>query len=183
MIDTPPASEVLGAMITPAVLISASGTLVLSTSNRLGRIVDRVRTLTNEAEQLIPVQGAVVSDALLGKRDLIDFQLTKLSKRIRLMVKAITTLYMAIGLLVATSVATGIVSFFRWEFSWFPILFGLSGSGMLFYASTILVKEARLAVETTLHEMNYVRSVVERKMDRKLFGIKPPDKPYEDALE
>jgi hypothetical protein len=31
------ASDVLGAMITPAVLISASGTLVLSTSNRLTR--------------------------------------------------------------------------------------------------------------------------------------------------
>jgi len=37
------------AMITPAVLISASGTLVLSTGNRLGRIVDRVRVLTAEA--------------------------------------------------------------------------------------------------------------------------------------
>ncbi|HYU33146.1 MAG TPA: DUF2721 domain-containing protein [Thermoanaerobaculia bacterium] len=30
-------------MIAPAVLISASGTLVLSTSNRLTRVVDRVR--------------------------------------------------------------------------------------------------------------------------------------------
>jgi len=37
--------EVLGAMITPAVLISASGVLVLSTSNRVGRTVDRVRAL------------------------------------------------------------------------------------------------------------------------------------------
>jgi hypothetical protein len=33
------ALEVLTAMITPAVLISASGTLVLSTSNRLTRVV------------------------------------------------------------------------------------------------------------------------------------------------
>lgn len=39
-------------MITPAVLISASGTLVLSTSNRLTRVVDRVRTLAREAEAL-----------------------------------------------------------------------------------------------------------------------------------
>ena len=45
------AGEVLGAMITPAVLISASGTLVLSTSNRLSRVVDRVRVLSAEAEQ------------------------------------------------------------------------------------------------------------------------------------
>ncbi|MFN2577657.1 MAG: DUF2721 domain-containing protein [Pyrinomonadaceae bacterium] len=33
-------------MITPAVLISASGTMILSTSTRLGRVVDRVRSLS-----------------------------------------------------------------------------------------------------------------------------------------
>lgn len=48
--DAPAAGEILGAMITPAVLISASGTLTLSTSNRLGRIVDRARVLHTEAE-------------------------------------------------------------------------------------------------------------------------------------
>jgi len=37
---------VLTAMITPALLISASGTFVLSTSNRLSRVIDRVRRLT-----------------------------------------------------------------------------------------------------------------------------------------
>ena len=35
----PTGLEVLSAMITPAVLISASGTLVLSTSVRLARVV------------------------------------------------------------------------------------------------------------------------------------------------
>ena len=43
-----PASSlsILSAMITPAVLISACGTLILSTSNRLSRSTDRVRSLT-----------------------------------------------------------------------------------------------------------------------------------------
>jgi len=40
MLDLPPANEVLGAMITPALLISAAGTLVLSTSNRPMRVWD-----------------------------------------------------------------------------------------------------------------------------------------------
>ena len=39
------ALAVLTAMITPAVLISACGALILSTSTRLGRVVDRVRAL------------------------------------------------------------------------------------------------------------------------------------------
>src|SRR5207247_1461785 len=43
---------VLTAMITPAVLISASGTMILSTSTRLGRVVDRVRSLSDRFQQL-----------------------------------------------------------------------------------------------------------------------------------
>ena len=43
---------VLTAMITPAVLISASGTMILSTSTRLGRVVDRVRSLSDRLRQL-----------------------------------------------------------------------------------------------------------------------------------
>ncbi|MBL0332872.1 MAG: DUF2721 domain-containing protein [Chlorobi bacterium] len=34
---------ILTSMLTPAILISACGTLILSTSSRLGRVVDRVR--------------------------------------------------------------------------------------------------------------------------------------------
>ena len=40
------ASEVLQTMITPAVLISASGTLILSTSNRIAKVTERVRELS-----------------------------------------------------------------------------------------------------------------------------------------
>ena len=39
-------------MITPAVLISACGTLIFSTATRLARLVDRVRELSREIERL-----------------------------------------------------------------------------------------------------------------------------------
>jgi hypothetical protein len=42
----------LTSMITPAVLISACGTLVFSTSTRLARIVDRVRSLSRDMRSL-----------------------------------------------------------------------------------------------------------------------------------
>ncbi len=156
-----PANEVLGAMITPAVLISASGTLVLSTGNRLGRIVDRVRVLTAEAEKMAgeqPTPGVDIEE----KRTLITTQLTQLATRIQLMVKTITLLYVAIGLLVATSIAIGIDAFFRWKFSLLPVGSGLGGGCMLFWASVLLVKEARLAVKSTIFEMDYVRRIVAR---------------------
>jgi hypothetical protein len=52
MSGIPTPTEVLGALITPAVLISAAGMLVLSTSQRLSRVVDRGRVLATEAERL-----------------------------------------------------------------------------------------------------------------------------------
>ena len=46
------ALAVLTAMITPAVLISACGALIFSTSTRMGRVVDRVRSLSERFEKL-----------------------------------------------------------------------------------------------------------------------------------
>ncbi len=155
------ANEVLGAMITPALLISAAGTLVLSTSNRLGRVVDRVRVLADMAEALHPPNGE--PDDLDEKRDLIHHQLAKLTARILILVPAITTLYTAIGLLVATSISAGVIALFGWSFAWAPVVPGLCGAALLFHASVLLVREARLAVDSTLHEMSYVRRVVARK--------------------
>jgi hypothetical protein len=79
MSGIPVPSEVLGAMITPAVLISASGVLVLSTSDRVGRTVDRVRVLATEAERLqVSANGTSTN---LSKRRLIREQLSQLSER------------------------------------------------------------------------------------------------------
>ena len=47
------AITVLTAMITPAVLISACGSMILSTSVRLGRVVDRVRSLSDRLEEIV----------------------------------------------------------------------------------------------------------------------------------
>jgi hypothetical protein len=50
--DSAAAIAVLVAMITPAVLISACGSMILSTSTRLGRVVDRVRVLSDRLENM-----------------------------------------------------------------------------------------------------------------------------------
>jgi Protein of unknown function (DUF2721) len=161
MNDMPAASEVLAAMITPAVLISASGTLALSTSNRLSRVVDRVRVLAAEAERL----GTAHSNSTVDPQarwQLISDQSARLSVRVILLRASMTALYAAIGLLVSTSIAVGIVALFRWAYSWVPIMFGLFGASALLYASLLLVREARLAVGSTLQEMAYLKVLVAR---------------------
>ena len=47
--------EFLTAMVTPTLLISATGSLVLSTSTRLGRVVDRARDLEKRLGEMIYV--------------------------------------------------------------------------------------------------------------------------------
>jgi phosphate/sulfate permease len=148
----PPAHEVLGAMITPAVLISASGTLVLSTSNRLSRVVDRVRTLALEAETL-----DLDDPTKKPRAELIANQLERLSARVVLLRNSMTALYTAIGLLVGTSIAVGLAAVLSWEQAWIPIVLGLLGSVALLYGSLLLVREARLAVGSTLQELDFVQ--------------------------
>ena len=165
--DLPPAAAVLGAMITPAVLISASGTLSLATSNRLGRVVDRVRALGDQAATL-PDDAATSGEVEL--RHLIADQLTSLAVRIRLLQKSLTILYVAIGLLVGTSLTIGLAEATRLGLQWLPLTLGLGGAGALFLASMLLVQEARLAVRSSLDEISYVRRVADRKAGRLTVG-------------
>lgn len=154
----PVSSEVLGAMITPAVLISASGVLVLSTSNRVGRTVDRVRALAAQVERLqISPESASASGS---KRKLIADQLSQLSERAVLLRSAMTALYTAIGLLVATSILVGIVALLEWRYSSLPVVLGFAGACALLYGSLLLVREARLALRSTLQEVSFAQEFV-----------------------
>ncbi len=156
MIIAPSAHEILGAMITPAVLISAGGTLVLSTSNRLSRVVDRVRVLALEAEQLQKGRG----EHEHTRMRLISDQLPILTSRVLILRTAMAALYISIGLLVMTSIAVGVIAALQWRYSWIPVILGLCGACTLLYSSLLLVREARLAVGSTLQEMSFVREMV-----------------------
>src|SRR5207244_6635487 len=145
---------VLTAMITPAVLISASGTMILSTSIRLGVVVDRVRSLSDLLPELSRRDSEI--DLLEERRAMLFDQLDKLTSRSRLLQRALTTFYLAVGVFVATSVAIGVVSFSGARVGWVPVAMGLVGAFFLFYGSMLLVFEARLALSTTHAEMDFM---------------------------
>src|SRR5438270_13284973 len=92
------ALAVLTAMITPAVLISACGALILSTSTRLGRSTDRVRTLTRRFKELVTPEGQLEPLAREEKQ-LIIAQLPKITRRVRLIQRSLTAFYASVGLL------------------------------------------------------------------------------------
>lgn len=120
---TPTGLEILSAMITPAVLISASGTLVLSTSVRLARVVDRVRTLSGTLEDIF---NAREDPIVAARRDHIEQQLDLQTRRGRLIQRALTSFYVALCVFVGTTISIAI-SAFAPAVAWAPTGLGIFG--------------------------------------------------------
>ena len=153
--DKEAAIAVLTAMITPAVLISACGSMILSTSARLGRVVDRVRALSDRLESMAEREerGA----ALTERQASIYQQLDKLTSRARILQRCMVTFYLSLGMFVATSVAIGVVPFTgNQRYNMIPVALGLVGACFLFYGSVLLILEARLALSTIHAEMDFI---------------------------
>ena len=147
------AVAVLTAMITPAVLISACGSMILSTSARLGRVVDRVRALSDKLEEITEKGGN--SEAARERQAVIFEQLDKLTSRARILQRSMVTFYLGLGMFVATSVAIGIVAITS-KYTLLPVILGLTGACFLFYGSMLLIFEARLALSTIHMEMDFI---------------------------
>ncbi|MFO0936095.1 MAG: DUF2721 domain-containing protein [Gemmataceae bacterium] len=145
-------------MFAPAILISAAGTLIMSTSTRLSRVVDRVRALSVEVAHPNPETSV---EAKL-RTTLVSDQLKSLFERAVLLRSAITVLYISVVLFVGTILAIGFVAGIEWRFSWIPVVSVLVGGSFLMFACIMLVREARLAVRTTVQEMDYVRELMTR---------------------
>ena len=144
--------DVLSAMITPAVLLLATGSLIMTTSNRSIRCVDRVRERAAELEEL----GDGQDEHTDVKRQHLYKQLEVNTRRARLLQKALSRLYLAIGAFVATSVAIGLVALLHINVGFVPMVLGFIGAFLLFSASVYLILESRLALTTTYTEMDYI---------------------------
>jgi hypothetical protein len=147
----PKALELLSAMITPAVLISACGTLIFSTANRLARVVDRVRALTRLLEQLYASdQGDFVAE----RREESERQLSLQARRSRIIQRSLTALYVALGFFVGTTISIGLAGLAP-AVSWLPTILGITGTVVLFYGCMLLINETRLALRSVDLEMAF----------------------------
>src|SRR6266481_4132116 len=85
--------EFLTAMVTPALLISATGSMVLSTSTRLGRVIDRVRDLERRLGELIYDEDREEVPLYDKRVEVIVDLLDKVTSRSRIMQKALGAFY------------------------------------------------------------------------------------------
>jgi hypothetical protein len=164
------ALAVLTAMITPAVLISACGALIFSTSTRLGRGIDRVRVLSDRFQEL--AANPEKDEMFEERRFLIFTQLDRQMSRARLIQRAMAAFYTALGVFVASSVAIAVASAAARTFTWIAVVLGLGGSLFMLYGSMLLIVESRMALSAIITEMDFVG-----KVSRKYAGKELADKP------
>src|SRR3954464_8062447 len=91
----------LTVMITPALFLTANGSLIISTSNRMSRIVDRIRVLNDLADKLC--RGASDVDYVRERVGHMQDQLDRLMWRGDRIRYALVALYLAFGAFVGTS--------------------------------------------------------------------------------
>ena len=150
---------VLSAMVTPALLILACGTLITSTAGRLARIVDRVRKLSQGLEKLWAEEGAGPAEARGAE---LEKQLAIHAARGRLIQQSLTSFYVALGLFVATSTSLAAVAFLP-RLAWLPTSLGIVGTLVLLYGCVLLIRETRLALTAVRSEMEFVLALRDRR--------------------
>lgn len=160
--------SLLSAMITPAVLISACGTLIFSTSTRLSRIVDRVRQLSQSFEQLYT---GSVADFSEERRQEVERQLVLLAGRGRLIQRALTSFYIALGVFVGTTMGIGLAALWP-RIAWLPTALGAAGTLVLFYGCVMLIGETRLSLRSVDLEMEFALKL--RELYQSRHGAGPP---------
>ncbi|WP_224999405.1 DUF2721 domain-containing protein [Cesiribacter sp. SM1] len=153
--------NILSAMITPVVLILATGQLILTTSQRLARSIERARKLSDQFEELTKKPA---DDAVSEKKAFLYQLLLRAASRSRKLQQAMSLLYVALSLFVGTSVAIGLLEALDLQAFWLPVALGLAGAGLLLYATVLLILETRIALGAVEKEMDYLTQHYGRQM-------------------
>ena len=127
---------VLTAMLAPALLMAATGSLLLSANNRLARVVDRLRILLklwNAGER----GHAALENQILRHR-----------RRSNFLLRACLFLYCALGSFIGTSLALAVDALSGQRISLLPTVMGLLGMGFLLGAAFYLGREVLAAVRS-----------------------------------
>lgn len=176
---------ILSSMIAPVILILACGSLITITSQRLNLVVERCRVLIDQLKELVQ-KSATPTETTASDTKLLLFLMDKATHRTRLLQQALTTLYLSLGVFIATSLSLGILDVINSRRTWLPVLLSMVGAMMLFYTSVLLITESRIARQAINREMdealqyfktNLVKPV-KRKNRRSWWrrkAVKPPE--------
>ncbi len=166
----PTTYNAVSAMITPAIFLTANASLIISTSNRVSRVVDRIRVLNDLADKL--GRGVTDLDFTSERMEHAHDQMGRLERRSDRLRFALTALYLAFSSFVGTSLALAIDALLKNSLIALPTLLAVLGVGLMFFASINLVREALEALRSNRLEIRFYRELHERR--RAGDGASPP---------
>ena len=137
--------NILSDMFAPAVLVSACGSLILTTSQRLSRTLDRQRDVAHSLRH----HPSSPEQAHLKR------QLSFAARRARLLQQAMTVLHLTLGVFIASILSIGVFELTHSAATWLISALSVLGAGLLLYASLLLIRESRLAVADVAEETAY----------------------------
>ena len=133
---------ILAAMLAPALLMAATGSLLVSANARLARVVDRLRSLIVAWEQDAP------------DRSERDTQIARHRARAALVLRACWTLYAALGFFVGTSLGLAADALLGFKLGAVPTVLALIGMLCLLIASLAMGREVSLSVKSFDEELD-----------------------------
>ncbi len=157
--NAPPSSSaiaLIAAMITPALLILGSASLVASVLVRMGRVVDRARALATIANEGTWDRAGVTPATL---RD----SLNRHALRARYAERSIALLYGAVVVFIATCLFIAADRLTSDALAWLPISLALLGTLLLLAGATWMVAESKLAGAQIQEEIRQATQRLEEK--------------------
>lgn len=134
---------ILTSMLAPALLMAATGSLLVSANARLARVVDRLRALIVAWEEAAPDRAAR------------DLQIRRHRQRAQLVLRACQLLYGGLGAFVGTSLALAIDAFLGFRLGVLPTVLAVVGVSLLLLASLALGMEVSLSVRSFDEELDH----------------------------
>jgi hypothetical protein len=133
---------VIGAMLAPALLMAATGSLLISANARLARVVDRLRALL------------VAWDHDAPDRAERDQQIAHHRRRAALVLRACWTLYAALGCFIGTSLALAADALSAFHLGIVATTLAVLGMAFLLLATLAMGVEVSLSVRSFDHELD-----------------------------
>jgi hypothetical protein len=141
------AIAIIAAMITPALLILGSASLVASALVRMARVVDRARVLASIAHEGDWSKGGATPAML---RDWLD----RHARRARYAERSIMLLYAAVVVFVATCLSIALDRVTGEALAWLPISLAIAGTLLLLAGGAWMVAESGLSGKQIQEEID-----------------------------
>ena len=153
---TSTAIAIVAAMITPALLILASASLVATVLARMARVVDRSRTLAACASEGTWERLGVTPSILRG-------WLGRHSVRARYAERSIAQLYLAVVVFIVTCLSIGLDRLTGDRMPWLPVSLAILGTLLLLGGGAWMVAESKLAGAQIQEEIRHALDRLEGK--------------------